>query len=147
MQYRNTFLLVIIFILGIFTGYIFKTFSVYMENNSKDIGKSSRRLITVDIDIDQQKELFNAMQRFADQNGFAFRIAPLKPDGLTFGIDMWRRDIHIEAINGFSVDSFDVAFFETDSAFYPLPDWVVNSVVKDFKLSLEAVPTIVISDR
>ena len=103
--------------------------------------------MTVDIDIEQEEQLFNAIQRFADQNGFAFRKALIKPDGFTFAVDLWRRDIHIEAINGFSINSFSVGFFDTDSAFYPLPNWVVNDVVRDFKLALEEVSSVVISDK
>ncbi len=131
---RATGMMFICLLLGILIGYSAKTLAVIREENKNTAAyqKYPRRSIIVKIETTQREQLFDQMRKFADDQGFAIRIAPTSPSGADFIVEMWREDTKIISLNSFDPGTFSIDFFDTDSAIKS-PEWALNSLVSNFK--------------
>mgnify|MGYP000167919623 CR=1 FL=1 len=144
----STFILMFVCLsLGILIGFSAKSIFLVVEDNQNNTAyeKKPRTTINVQIKVAQRELLFGKMQRFAEEQGFAIRIAPTSPSGEDYIVEMWREDIKIIALNSFDPGVFRIGFFDTDSAI-STPEWALNSLVSDFKGVIDDIPGVLISD-
>lgn len=90
--------------------------------------------ITVLVEKSARDLFFDQLKKFAEKHAFAIRIAPIRPDGEHFAVDMWRTDIKIFGDNPF--DSVDPAEFRIDlyeNSPQPVPAEQLNFLVNDLK--------------
>jgi hypothetical protein len=149
MSKLSTFVMMLIcLLLGVLIGYSAKTLAVIREENKDTAAyqKYPRRTIVVKIETTQQEKLFDVMRKFADDQGFAIRIASTSPSGANFIVEMWREDTKIIALNSFDPGTFSIDFFDTDSAIKS-PEWALNSLVSDFKSYINEVPNVAVTEE
>jgi hypothetical protein len=141
-------LMFICLIIGALIGYTAKTIAVFGENNKNTSAyqKYPRRTIVVQIEVSQQELLFDEMRKFADDQGFAIRIAPTTPTGVDYSIEMWRQDVMILAFNNSDPAMFRFSFFDTDSAILQ-PEFVLSSLEGELKNYINEIPNVMISEE
>lgn len=98
----------------------------------------------VTLDAGQRESLFEEFKRFADKQGFAIRIAPVRPDGEHFLVEMWRSDFKILAVNSEEPSRFKVGVYDNDSQ--GVPQSYVESLVIDLKVSIGNVQGVAITE-
>ena len=145
---RAIVMMFICLLLGALIGYSAKTIAVIRDENKNNTAYSKypRRTIIVKIEATQREQLFSEMRKFADMQGFAIRIDPTSPNGTDFSVEMWREDVNIIAQNNFDPGTFTIGFFDTDSAISP-PEFVLNSLVSDFKSYISEIPNVTITEE
>src|SRR5258706_10136116 len=110
---RATGMMFICLLLGILIGYSAKTLAVIREENKNTAAyqKYPRRSIIVKIETTQREQLFDQMRKFADDQGFAIRIAPTSPSGADFIVEMWREEKKKIFLKKFFPRTFWIFFF------------------------------------
>ena len=67
------------------------------------------------VEPNAQTQFFERLKAFGDENAFAVRIAPTRPDRRFVLIQMWRADIKIFGLNPAEVTRFKVRFYANDA--------------------------------
>ena len=134
--------------LGFGIGYSAKTVAVLIEENKNNspYQKYPRRTILVNIQVTQQETLFDALRNFAEEEGFAIRIAPTAPSGIDFIVQMWREDVKVTALNDPEPGNFRVGIFDTDSA-VSIPEWAIDSLQRKLIRYIENIPNVTITEQ
>lgn len=86
------------------------------------------------IEANELGEFFESLEEFATKHAFAFRVAPVRPDGKHVVIQMWREDIEVIGTNPFEVGEFRIRFYEAERG--TVPKNVVENLVSDLRLML-----------
>ena len=135
-------------LLGFLVGYSAKAVAVAIDENknNKTYQKYPRRTIIVKIEKDQQEMLFDKLRSFAEDEGFAIRIAPTTPSGIDFIVQMWREDVKILALNDIEPREFRIGLFDTDSA-VSIPEWAVSSIKNKLMTYLKEIPNVMITEK
>src|SRR5688500_17591201 len=94
-------LIFVFLLIGFFIGYSAKTIAVVIEDNQNSTARYPRRTILIEIEVNQQELLFDKLRNFAEDEGFAIRIAATTPTGVDYVVAMWREDVKILALNSF----------------------------------------------
>ncbi|MEM7621538.1 MAG: hypothetical protein AAF228_14030, partial [Pseudomonadota bacterium] len=100
--------------------------------------QSPMQMIKINIHNAQQKQLFNQLEKFADKNAFAIRIAQTAPTGKNFSIQMWRHDIKIIGANPFEANAFQLGVFTTTVG-VPENIHYIDNLIKDFRSHIEQI--------
>jgi hypothetical protein len=66
---------------------------------------------SVRVETPESKPFFEGLQKFATAQGFAIHIAPVRPDGQHFAIDLMRQDLSASAVNAFDVHEYAIYFY------------------------------------
>jgi hypothetical protein len=69
------------------------------------------RVVHFTVKPDARDRFFDQLRKFADENAFAIRIAPVRPDNQHFLIQLWREDIKGIGVNSGDPEKYVVAFF------------------------------------
>ena len=139
--------------LGVCLGIGFMDIKTMSEMKTENVNngtyhKSPRKNFVIILQKSQQEELFNQFQKFADNNGFAMRIAPNTPGGEDFSIELWREDIMVFGANPFDPGEFRIGFYNTDGANpYPMPEWALDALVSDFKGFISEITNVTITEE
>jgi len=73
--------------------------------------QSAVRVVHFTVKTDARDRFFNQLRNFSDENDFAIRIAPVRPDNQHFLIQLWRDDIKGIGVNSGDPEKFGIAFF------------------------------------
>jgi hypothetical protein len=111
---------------------------------TKDNTQPAKRIIVVAIKQNQWEQLFEQLQIFADQQGFAIRIAPTTPNG-DFVVQMWREDIKGIGVNSSDPGVVKIAFYDTNPA-HPSPKWAFDELVSDLRNLISEIPNVTITE-
>lgn len=90
--------------------------------------------VTLLVKKEAQKKFFDQLTTFSERNGFAIRVARIRPDDYHYAVDMWRTDIKILTDNPF--DPIDPAQFRIDfyqNSGHPVSTEQINFLVDDLK--------------
>jgi hypothetical protein len=78
---------------------------------AKSESESAVRAVYFMVKSDARDRFFDQLRKFADENAFAIRIAPVRPDHQHFLIQLWREDIKGIGVNSGDPEKYVVAFF------------------------------------
>src|SRR5258708_39822990 len=95
--------------------------------------RSSLGGFTATIDVSQQKQLIEQLQKFADNYGFKFQMSVYTPNGENFLVYLTRRDAEVIASNTeFDLNKFYVGFYNYDCV-HPTVASDVEGLVSNLK--------------
>jgi hypothetical protein len=101
------------------------------------------RTIAVSVEKNARDAFFEQLKKFADRHAFAIRVAPVRPDGEHFIVQMWREDIKGIGVNPFDPAGFEISFYENDCV-HPVPAAHVDVLINDLKLFIGAIQGVTI---
>jgi hypothetical protein len=103
--------------------------------------------IDMTVDIDQQKQLIDQFQEFADKNGFKVGIAYYTPDHKEFLIDLTRKDVEIVISNSpFDLNLYHVTLHNND-CIHPTIASDIGGLYQDLKSFTSEIPSAIISEE
>jgi hypothetical protein len=95
---------------------------------------------------DARAGFLEKIRKFADAKAFAIRVAPTRPDGQHFLVQMWREDVNIVAVNPFNDPrEFRIGVYQTGTR--PVPTAVVDAVLRDLKDAISDISRIDFVDK
>jgi hypothetical protein len=106
------------------------------EDNPADV---PRKVVTIVIDQNQRDDLFIQLEKFAEKWQYAMRIAPTDPSNEYFRVDMWRSDIKILGAYLSNSNTFQTAFFYTEST-RPVPKRYLDEEAEDLETFISQIP-------
>lgn len=86
-----------------------------------------------------REKLFEALEAYADEQGFAIRIVQISSDNKKFGIDMWRSDIKIFGDNLLDINTFRIDYYCNDLN-HPPSDAALHYQLVRLKSAVDLVP-------
>jgi hypothetical protein len=93
------------------------------------------RVVHFTVKPDARDRFFDQLKKFADENAFAIRIAPVHPNNQYFAIQLWRNDIKAFGVNPDDPEKFGIAFYHNSEpepamvlAINRLADSITNSL-------------------
>ena len=137
--------LVLTFLLGMLVGMGINPNSLQVENSRT---QHARRTLRVTIEKNQWNELFDQFRSFADQWGYAIRIAPLDPNGNSFNVELWRADMRLTAFmdTGFDNGKVQIHFYDTDRT-RPVPEQYYDEEVNDLISFISEIPNVSVTQE
>jgi len=127
-------------LMGLLLGFLLAS-KVGMSEKVKDPseGTAPIRIVEITIDPSQQDELFEQMRNFAEEWGYAIRIAPLDQFGKKFVIEMWRLDMKLFGTYPSDPGELKIAFYYTNPAI-PVPGMFFDTEIRDMKKFISDIP-------
>ena len=102
-----------------------------------DNRQEARRGVTITIDLNQQQEFFDQLNKFAEANGFSILIDTLSSSDEEFQIYMKREDVIISGVS--LLNEYQIAFSDVTSR-SPAPDSVFDDLVSELEQYVSEVP-------
>ena len=137
--------LVLTFLLGMLVGMGINPNSLQVDNSGT---QHARRTLRVTIEKNQWNDLFDQFRSFADQWGYAIRIAPLDPNGNSFNVELWRADMRLTAFmdTGFDNGKVQIHFYDTDRT-RPVPEQYYDEEVNDLISFISEIPNVSVTQE
>ena len=96
-------------------------------------------------DVEQRDRLFDQLRKFSDKHAFAIRIAPTRPEGKNFLIQLWREDIKLVMVNPFEEGKYRIYFYK--NSIYAVPEDILNLLVLELKGFLTETSGVIVTER
>ena len=110
-------------------------------------GRSPLRGFKITIDISQNQQLIEQLNKFADEYDFKFGVNKYTPDGEDFLIQLTRKDTEVIVTNTpFAQGEFDVWFLNNDCA-HPTIASDIDNLVYGLKSFISEIPNATIADE
>ena len=89
------------------------------------------RVVAISVQKSDRDAFFEQLKKFSDKHAFAIRIAPVRPDGEHFIVQMWREDIKGIGVNSIDPAAFEIGFYENSR--HPVSAEKLDTLLSDLK--------------
>ena len=126
-------------LLGLFLGFFGGKMTIAEKTKDTSEGEAPIRIVEIIIDESQQEELFTQMRRFADEWGYAIRIARIVQYEDDFIIQMWREDIKLFGTYPSDPGELKIGFYYTYPDI-PVPKIFFDREISDLRNFIDEIP-------
>ena len=130
---------VICLLLGLLLGFLGSKIATAEKTKDTSEGEAPIRIVEITIDESRQEELFAQIQKFADEWGYAIRIARIVQNEDDFIIQMWREDIKLFGTYPSDPGELKIGFYYTNPAI-PVAGIFFDSEIRDLRNFINEIP-------
>jgi len=104
------------------------------------------RSFNVTIDNSQSQMLIEQLEKFANKNGFSYKISYYTPNGEDFSVWMEREDVEVVTASPFTRGEFKIGFYNNDCVDPTLAS-EISGLVSDLESFVGEIPSVTITEE